>query len=422
MIDMTDPSGAAQGSDLYLERAQSLTARIAHKRKPGDEKTFTDALLAQMRADGLLSVVVPAEFGGPGLNLTQTARITERIARQSGSAGLIYAMHMSQALSVVRHGRGPYFEDLQRRMVQGQLLIASGTSEKGPGGDIFTSIAQVELGADGRLSGVKQSPNISYLDHADLILLTANAGRQNNVTPPKEGAKISMRQVLIALERADVDVTVPYAAGFLGMRGILNQPVVLRFSAAPQAVFVDLFAPIARRTMTPCIQVLWAALWSGLAWGVIEKAKLFVHNEMGQNSPQNQPVQSASAQAESLTLARHDLSVLINKHYAMNAMLRDVIAAYEAESSGKAGGAAGRGAIGFAAAAQINRLKVCCADWLLEICTGALRLIGLRGYATSGPYTLAEALADALSAPIMVSNTRLVMNTAAIEPYVDEAF
>jgi acyl-CoA dehydrogenase len=59
---------------------------------------------------------------------------------------------------------------------------------------------------------------------------------------------------------------------------------------------------------------------------------------------------------------------------------------------------------------------------LLEICTGALRLIGLRGYATSGPYTLAEALADALSAPIMVSNTRLVMNTAAIEPYVDEAF
>lgn len=382
---------------MYLDLACTLTARVGLKRQPGDEKTFADALLAQMRSDALLSVVVPAEFGGPGLSLTQTARITERIARQSGSAGLIYAMHMSQALSVVRHGRGPYFEDLQRRMVRDQILIASGTSEKGPGsqkgpgGDIFTSIAQVEIGSDGRLSGAKQSPNISYLDHAGLILLTAN-----KATP-----KGALRQVLIALEMGDVTVTVPYAAGFLGMRGILNQPVALQFQAPPDAVFPDLFAPIARRTMTPCIQVLWAAMWSGIAWGVIEKAKLFVHKELAEGE-------------ETTTLARHDLSVLINTHYAMNAMLRDAITTYE--------GGASEGAIGFGAAAQINRLKVCASDWLIEICIGALRLIGLRGYATSGPYSLAEALADALSAPIMVSNTRLVMNTAAIEPYVDEAF
>ena len=375
---------------LYLDRATTLATRLGLKRRPGDEKAVADALLAQMRADGLLSVMVGEAFGGPGLSLTDTARITERIARVSGSAGLIYAMHMSQVLSVVRHGRGDFFEDFQRRMVRDQILIASGTSEKGPGGDIFTSICQVETAADGRLTGAKESPNISYLDHAGAILLTA-------MRPQPKGPA---RQVLIALEIRDVQIAVPYQGGFLGMRGILNQPVALTFSAPPEAVFPDLFAPIARRTMTPCIQILWAALWSGIAWAVLDKTKLFVHKEIGSDG-------------EVAAIARHDLSALINRHYAMNAMIRDTISGYERDT--------GVGTIGFGQAAQINRLKICCADWLNEICSGALRLIGIRGYATGGPYSLAEPLSDALSAPIMVSNTRLMMNTAAIEAYVDEA-
>ena len=379
----TDPS-------VYLDRARTLAERVGLKRRPGDDKAHADALVAQMRADGLFSVVVGPAHGGPGLSLADTARITERIARASGSVGLIYAMHMSQALSVVRHGRGAFFDDFQRRMVRDQILIASGTSEKGPGGDIFTSICTVAPGADGRLTGAKESPNISYLDHAGAILLTAMMDRAKG--PP--------RQVLMVLEMADVQVEVPYQGGFMGMKGILNQPVALRYTAPPEAVFPDAFAPVARKTMTPCIQVLWAAMWSGIAWGVIEKAKLFLHKEI-------------AADAEISAIARHDLSGLINRHYAMNAMIRDTIAQYEADT--------GVGTIGFTQAAQINRLKICCSDWLNEICQGALRLIGIRGYATGGPYSLAEALCDAMSAPIMVSNTRLLMNTAAIEAYVDEA-
>lgn len=121
MTDDPDPDRVAR---TYLDKATSLAARIGRKRCPGDDKDFADALLALARADGLLSVVVAPAHGGPGLGLGDTARITERIARQSGSVGLIYAMHMSQALSVVRHGRGAFFDDFQRRMVRDQILIA----------------------------------------------------------------------------------------------------------------------------------------------------------------------------------------------------------------------------------------------------------------------------------------------------------
>ena len=50
----------------------------------------------------------------------------------------------------------------------------------------------------------------------------------------------------------------------------------------------------------------------------------------------------------------------------------------------------------------------------------ALRLIGIRGYATAKLYLVAEAVADALSVRTMVSNTRLRMNIAAIEKIVEE--
>ena len=179
------------GAETHIELARTLAERCGARPSPGGEKAFADALLARMRADGLLSVVVPETFGGPGLGVGDVARITFEIARHSGSAGLIYAMHMSQALSVVRHGSGPFFEDFQRRMVRDAMLIASGTSEKGVGGDIFGSICTVEAtDAPDVLTVSKESPNISYIDHADAILVSAN----------RMDAKGRKRQLLIAAE------------------------------------------------------------------------------------------------------------------------------------------------------------------------------------------------------------------------------
>lgn len=374
----------------FVGRAAALTDPATLRRQPGDEKAFADALLVRMRAAELLSVPVPPAFGGPGLGLAETARITERIARQSGSAGLTYAMHMSQAFSVVRHGTGAFFEELQRRMVRDQIVIASGTSEKGPGGDIFTSLASVILTAEGRIAGSKESPNISYLDHAGIVLLTANMAQPKGPD----------RQVLIALNMADVEVASSHQAGFMGMRGILNQPVKLTFHAPPDAVFPAAFTQVARRTMIPFIHVLWAAVWSGIAWGMIEKARRFVRQEIAEGS-------------EAATLARHTLSRIVNRHATLNALIRAAIAASEHEP--------GKGDIGLGASAQINRLKITGSELLIEIGVETLKLLGIRGYAAAGPYSVAEAFGDALSAPVMVSNTRLQMNTAAVESFADEA-
>lgn len=375
--------------DSYIELARTLTERSGAKPGPGREKEYADVLLAQMRKDKLLSVSVSERLGGPGLEVEDIARITFEISRQSGSAGLTYAMHMSQAYSVTTHGEGPFFDALQKRMIDEQLLIASGTSEKGPGGDILTSLCQIDTGPDGRMFVVKESPNTSYVDHAGLILVTAN--RVN-----EKGRK---KQVLIVGDVVLNQFEPARATGFLGMQGILNRPYKFRINFDEDAIFSTDFAAVARQTMTPSIQIFWAAMWSGLAWSMVSKAKTYVSKEL-------------APEAETTLVVQHELTRIVDLHHTMNAMIRDAIRAYQTRGAAQD--------MGFGLSAQINRLKVNCSEILNEIGQRSLGIIGIRGYATGGPYTLAEPIADAMSAPIMVSNFRLTMNTAKIERFVDE--
>lgn len=371
----------------FLEAARNLGTNCGAKPGPGQEKAYTDALLAQMRADKLLSVGILPAHGGPGLALADIARITYEIAKQDGSAGLIYAMHTSQSLSLAHHGEGAFFDALRQRAVDAQLLIASGTSEKGPGGDILTSVCTVEDAGDGQHKIVKSSPNISYIDHADLILVTA-------MTTNAKGRKT---QVLVAAEVDRDAFSTPRETVMLGMRGIMNAPWDFTVTFAPEAVFDGDFGRIARTTMTPTIQILWAALWSGIADHVLGKARDFAATQL-------------KADDAATDYVRHDLSRLIGKHHMMNALIAQAIVGQDAGPDG----------MGFEHAARINRLKVECSELLTTICTEALKIIGLRGYVMGGPYTIAQPIADALSGPIMVSNYRLTGNTIKVENYVAE--
>ena len=76
--------------------------------------------------------------------------------------------------------------------------------------------------------------------------------------------------------------------------------------------------------------------------------------------------------------------------------------------------------MGFGLAAQINRLKIEASEMVVDIIARAMGLIGIRAYAIGKAYSLAAAMADALSAPVMVSNYRLAMNNAKVERFVDE--
>lgn len=360
--------------------------------EPGtDPKAMADALLEQMRRDRLVWAMAPPERGGYGLSLSETARITFLLGKASGSVGLIYAMHASQAFTLLRHaGDSAFLDNLTDRLIADQALVASGTSEKGVGGDVFGSLCAVEHKSGGMLQIVKESPNISYMDHAHVVLVTAM----------RTGLNDRKTQVLVACETSRMALRPGRDTRLMGMRGILNMPYGFTASFGAEAIFAEPYPAIAGRTMTPSIHVLWAAMWSGLAAQALARAKAYLAKQ--------------PAQGEGVELMQVELSRLANRHYVMNALVREAAAAFDCAAAAKA-------AMDLSGTARIKRLKVVCSELLEEICQGALGLIGLPGYAEEGPFSLSEILRDALSARVMVSNNRLLLANAAIERFTEEA-
>jgi acyl-CoA dehydrogenase len=344
-----------------------------------------------MAQDRLIWAMAPKDLGGDGLDLEETARITCDVARLSGSAGLIYAMHASQALTLLRHtGQSHHLRALTQRLISDQLLVASGTSEKGVGGDIFGSRCRLETTEPGRFKLLKESPNVSYLDLAGAILITG-------VLPAQEGKEI---QVLVAASKDELEFEPGAAAQFMGMRGILNRPYLLRASFSEEAIFTESYPVIARATMTPTVHILWAALWCGLAGHILDKVKHLVGKEYG-------------AETETASVMRFELSRLVDKHYQMNALVRDAIAAFHAGP--------GKAATSIVQTTRIKRLKTICSTLLSEICVEALDLLGIRGYAEAGPLSVAEPIRDAFSARVMTSNYRLLTANAKVERFINES-
>ena len=357
------------------------------KKSRASQKEQTDNAVAWMREHRCMSIISPRSLGGHGASISETCNLIALVSSLSGSLGLIYSMHLSQAMSLIRHyQQRPYLESYIEEMSSHQYLIASATSEKGAGGDIFGSVCRIQKTTDG-LIVQKEVPNISYVDLADALLVTANHHVEER------------KQSLVLVRKEESDVVEGYTGSFIGMKGIYNASYTINATFPEAAIFQDDFPVIARTTMTAATQLMWASVWSGIAQSALEKSRLFIRKEL----------KNAGDTRKQMTIV---FSELKNKHFTMNALIAAAISEFER---------VGETEVGLQSSARLNRLKIICSNLVNEICIGCLGICGLRGYSEGGPYSLSQEIGDALSGPLMVSNYRLLANNAAIENFVDES-
>jgi len=330
--------------------------------------------MAFLAEHDLLALTAPLDYGGKGQSMADAVALTFAMARRNGSAGLTFAMHTGQVHAWGAHVKGnAYLADQLRALIASRRLVASVVSEPQTGGDIHRATA--ELGDVLQ----KTTSNTSYVPQAGAFLVTAM---------DLSGPRPVQRLVMV---RADAtDAREVRRNPLMGMTHIHNASWQFRFTYPPEAVFTEPFTTIASATMTQATHLLWAALWSGLAARALDTAHKFVKAELP-------PDITAQMQVK--------LSELRNRHYVLNALIRDNLTP---------------AASPLAAAANINRLKIVGSEAATEIALGCLNLIGLRAYAEHGPYSLSEVLRDTLSGPLMVANSRLQTNTASIDRYSDD--
>ncbi len=367
----------------------SIVGTAAKHASDVDERArFPAESFAALREARALSAAVPREFGGMGCSLRQLAAQCSALAQGCGASAMILAMHHIQIACMARHGLGSaFFRDYLSRVAREQLLIASVTSEAGTFGDTRSSICAVERGSE-RFELSKDATTISYGQTADALLATCR----------RSGDAAASDQVLVLVQKGDYRLEQTGSWNTLGMRGTCSPGFMLRSSGALEQILPGSFADASAQTMVPYSHILWASLWHGIASDAVARAASQVRGE-ARKRPGAVPPSAARLAKVSVQLQS------VRHHWQMLAQ----------DFDGLGGGPGGmQELLGIGWALKLNNLKVDVSESAVQIVHQALQIIGIPGYKNDSPVSVGRHYRDVLSAPLMISNERIVAKSASL--------
>jgi acyl-CoA dehydrogenase len=358
------------------------------------ESRFPRDTFAALKAERLLGVMIPDEFGGEGLSLLQVADLCSTLGQVCGSSALVYAMHHIKTSTLIFHAKGsPWHEDFMMRVARDQLLLGSATTEGGGiGGDLRNSICAVERRREGenqmfRLE--KGGTVISYGEQSDAILATAR----------KDASSPSSDQVLVVGERHQYTLARTGSWNAFGMRGTCSDGFELRMDAPVEQIFPLPFAEIAAQSMLAHTHILWSSVWYGIAAEATGRAQAFVRSETRRRS-------ATTAGASTISPGMSRLAELMAELQAMRSVILGGIQRLERAHRDTDQLAT----VSFLS--DMNAVKVNAARAVVEILSHAMAICGIHGYRNDTPYSLDRLMRDAHSAPIMINNDRILSNMA----------
>jgi acyl-CoA dehydrogenase len=360
---------------------RAAAAAAAHAEAVDAGGRFPAEAMAALKAERLLGLQAPLRLGGEGVGVSELAEICYALGAACGSTAMIFAMHHIKLACLVRHGlEGPWLRDFVRRLARDQSLLASSTTEGQGGGDVRASEAPVEALGD-RIRLKRDASVISYGAEADAVVTTARRAPD----------ALASDQVLVVFERGDYALELIQAWDTLGMRGTASQGFVLRAEGALGQVLPTPYAVIHAETMSPVAHLLWSAVWAGVAAAAVERARLCVRKAARKavgGTPFGLPHYLAAAAALR----------------GLRARLNEALARFERDKDAPER----LQTLEFQTSAAL--LKVETSELAVQAVMSALRAGGLAAYRNGGEASMGRHLRDVLSAPIMISNDRILAN------------
>jgi acyl-CoA dehydrogenase len=381
-IPGTRTPGARQNDLTARARAAADVAR-ANAAAVDAEARFPGEAFAELRKQRLLGIQVPQSLDGEGATIAEIADVCYILGQSCSSTGLIYAMHQIKMACIVRHFKNnAAHERILRRIVTEQLLMASSTTEGQAGGNVRSSEAAVEHdGAHVTLE--RKATVISYAVEADGIVTTA---RRAADAPGND-------QVLLVLLKSDYTLERLQVWDTLGMRGTHSEGFTLRARAAAGQILPEPYERIHAQTMVPFAHILWGSVWAGIAAAAASKAQAFVRHVVRQSNGQTPPGAAHFTQAVSTLRTLRGVLATAMRSYASVMSDEKAISSLEFQ-------------------AMITLTKVQVSELAVATVLTSLRACGLSGYRNDTEFTIGRLLRDVLSAPIMISNDRILTNLA----------
>lgn len=154
-----------------------------------EARAFPEKFVTALTEAGWLSALIPEEYGGSSLSLTEASVVMEEINRAGGNSGACHGQ-MYVMGCVVRHGSAQQKQDLLPRIASGEIRMQSmAVTEPTTGSDTTKLKTTATLKGD---HYVVQGQKVwtSRLQHSDYMLLLARTTPLADVKKKTEGLSV----------------------------------------------------------------------------------------------------------------------------------------------------------------------------------------------------------------------------------------
>ncbi|MDI9651837.1 acyl-CoA dehydrogenase family protein [Burkholderia cenocepacia] len=158
-------------------------------RQIDDARGYPDAFVDALTKAGWLAALIPQEYGGSGLGLTEASIIMEEINRAGGNSGACHGQMYNMG-TLLRHGSAEQKRAYLPKIASGELRLQSmGVTEPTTGTDTTKIKTTAERRGD-RYVINGQKVWISRVQHSDLMILLARTTPLADVKKKSEGMSI----------------------------------------------------------------------------------------------------------------------------------------------------------------------------------------------------------------------------------------
>src|SRR5512146_1516420 len=161
----------------------------AYWQKIDEARAYPEDFVDALTKAGWMSALIPEEFGGSGLSLTEASVIMEEITRSGGNAGCCHGQ-MYNMNTLLRNGSPEQKKKYMPKIASGELrLQAMGVTEPTAGTDT-TTIKTTAVRKGDRYVVNGQKVWTSRLQHSELMLLLARTTPLAEVKKKSEGMSV----------------------------------------------------------------------------------------------------------------------------------------------------------------------------------------------------------------------------------------
>jgi acyl-CoA dehydrogenase len=173
------------------DAVRALCAKFdsAYWQQVDEKRAYPEAFVDALTQAGWMSALIPEEYGGSGLSLTEASVIMEEITRSGGNAGCCHGQ-MYNMNTLLRNGSEAQKKKYLPRIAAGELrLQAMGVTEPTAGTDT-TKIKTVAVRKGDRYVVNGQKVWTSRLQHSELMILLARTTPLDQVKKKSEGMSV----------------------------------------------------------------------------------------------------------------------------------------------------------------------------------------------------------------------------------------